>query len=61
MLLRNGNGGVVNASRSIITAWQGDLEKNSGLEEADNKFASESARKAVIKMRDDISSFGAQQ
>jgi orotidine-5'-phosphate decarboxylase len=49
LLLREGNGGVVNASRSIITAWQqasGSLENND--------FAAESARLAVIKMRDEI-------
>jgi len=53
-LLREGNGGVVNASRSIINAWQlsnysEDIKKN-----ADNSFAASEARKAVIKMRDDI-------
>jgi len=50
LLLREGNGGVVNASRSIITAWQ----KESGNENADNAFAAEAARKASIKMRDEI-------
>jgi len=50
LLLREGNGGVVNASRSIITAWQ--KEKNN--ENADNAFAAGSARKAAIKMRDEI-------
>jgi len=50
LLLREGNGGVVNASRSIITAWQ--KEKNN--ENADNAFAAETARKAAIKMRDEI-------
>jgi len=50
LLLREGNGGVVNASRSIITAWQ--KEKNN--ENADNAFAADAARKAVIKMRDEI-------
>jgi len=50
LLLRDGNGGVVNASRSIITAWmnQSDCDK------ADNLFAAGSARRAVIKMRDEI-------
>jgi orotidine-5'-phosphate decarboxylase len=50
LLLREGNGGVVNASRSIITAWQ----KEENNENADNAFAAEAARKASIKMRDEI-------
>jgi orotidine-5'-phosphate decarboxylase len=50
LLLRNGNGGVVNASRSIITAWQ----KKDKPENADNLFAAESARQETIKMRDEI-------
>ncbi|GBU28455.1 orotidine 5'-phosphate decarboxylase [Treponema sp. R8-4-B8] len=50
LLLKDGNGGVVNASRSIITAWQ----KEKGSENADNLFAAEKARQAVIVMRDDI-------
>ena len=50
LLLREGNGGVVNASRSIITAWQ----KENNNENADNAFAAQSARKAAIKMRDEI-------
>jgi len=50
LLLRNGNGGVVNASRSIITAWQ----KEDGAQNADNNFAAEAARRAAIKMRDEI-------
>jgi orotidine-5'-phosphate decarboxylase len=50
LLLREGNGGVVNASRSIITAWQ----KEAGNENADNAFAAEAARNAAIKMRDEI-------
>jgi orotidine-5'-phosphate decarboxylase len=50
LLLREGNGGVVNASRSIITAWQ--KEKNN--ENACNTFAADAARKASIKMRDEI-------
>jgi len=50
LLLREGNGGVVNASRSIITAWQ----KEDGNEKADNSFAAACARKAAIKMRDEI-------
>jgi len=50
ILLKNGNGGIVNASRSIITAWQ----KESGFENADNLFVAEAARCATIKMRDEI-------
>ena len=50
LLLREGNGGVVNASRSIITAWQ----KEDNNENADNAFAARAARKAAIKMRDEI-------
>jgi orotidine-5'-phosphate decarboxylase len=50
LLLREGNGGVVNASRSIIMAWQ----KENGNENADNDFAAQSARKAAVKMRDEI-------
>jgi orotidine-5'-phosphate decarboxylase len=50
LLLRDGNGGIVNASRSIITAWQ----KDSKNENADNLFAAESARNEAIKMRDEI-------
>jgi orotidine-5'-phosphate decarboxylase len=50
LLLREGNGGVVNASRSIITAWQ--KEKNNG--NADNAFAAGAACKAALKMRDEI-------
>ena len=51
MLLQNGNGGVVNASRSIITAWQKETENP---EDADNAFAAQEARRAAIKMRDEI-------
>jgi len=50
LLLRDGNGGIVNASRSIITAWQNENGNN----DADNIFAAEAARRAVIKMRDEI-------
>jgi len=52
VLLHNGNGGVVNASRSIITAWQ----KKEGTENANMTFAAEAARDAAIKMRDEIRS-----
>jgi len=49
LLLKNGNGGVVNASRSIITAWK--AENKTG---ADNNAAALAARNAAIKMRDEI-------
>ena len=49
LLLQNGNGGVVNASRSIITAWQKDDAQN-----ADNALAAGKAREAAVKMRDEI-------
>ncbi|MCL2765724.1 MAG: orotidine-5'-phosphate decarboxylase [Treponema sp.] len=50
LLLREGNGGVVNASRSIITAWQ----KEEGAGNADLSFAAGAARRAAVKMRDEI-------
>jgi orotidine-5'-phosphate decarboxylase len=50
LLLRERNGGVVNASRSIITAWQ--KEKNN--ENASLDFAAGAARKATVKMREEI-------
>jgi orotidine-5'-phosphate decarboxylase len=50
LLLRGGNGGVVNASRSIITAWQKEEDKAG----ADNFAAAKSARLAAVKMRDAI-------
>jgi len=49
LLLRNGNGGVVNASRSIITAWQKEEAQD-----ADLSFAAQAARRAAVKMRDEI-------
>jgi orotidine-5'-phosphate decarboxylase len=52
LLLREGNGGVVNASRSILKAWQGP--RGTGGKEADNAIASQAARAAAIEMRDDI-------
>jgi len=57
VLLNGGNGGVVNASRSIITAWQKkeSPDFSEGLtEKKDNSYAAEAAREAVIKMRDEI-------
>jgi orotidine-5'-phosphate decarboxylase len=49
LLLQNGNGGVVNASRSIITAW-----KTENIQNAKMRDAAEAARRAAVKMRDDI-------
>ena len=55
LLLRDGNGGVVNASRSVITAWQGAADReNLAADKVDNLFAAEAARSAAIKMRDEI-------
>ncbi|GHV95081.1 orotidine 5'-phosphate decarboxylase [Spirochaetia bacterium] len=55
LLLREGNGGVVNASRSILKAWAAELKKSGGNEEmADNVFAAEAARRAALEMRDAI-------
>ncbi|MDR0320310.1 MAG: orotidine-5'-phosphate decarboxylase [Treponema sp.] len=51
LLLKNGNGGVVNASRSIITAWQ---KADKDIEKVDNNFAAQEAGKAAVKMRDEI-------
>jgi len=50
LLLHEGNGGVVNASRSILKAWQ----NSHGSMEADNPFAAQAARAAAIEMRDNI-------
>jgi orotidine-5'-phosphate decarboxylase len=49
LLLREGNGGVVNASRSLLRAWT-----SGGREDADLGFAAEAARKAALEMRDAI-------
>jgi orotidine-5'-phosphate decarboxylase len=49
LLLQNGNGGVVNASRSILKAWTTEAQ-----EAATCSDAAEAARKAVITMRDAI-------
>jgi len=51
LLLRRGNGGVVNASRSIITAWKNDC---GDVENANNTLAAEAAHIAAVKMRDEI-------
>jgi len=50
LLLREGNGGVVNASRSILKAWQSSHDGK----EADNAIAAQAARAAAIEMRDSI-------
>ncbi|MCL2243113.1 MAG: orotidine-5'-phosphate decarboxylase [Treponema sp.] len=51
VLLKDGNGGVVNASRSVITAWQKGKEDEKTV---NNALASEYARHAAEKMRDEI-------
>jgi len=51
LLLRDGNGGVVNASRSIITAWKTENNEQSAIT---NDFAAGAARNAAIIMRDEI-------
>ncbi|MDR2135367.1 MAG: orotidine-5'-phosphate decarboxylase [Treponema sp.] len=63
LLLRDGNGGVVNASRSILRAWTAELKAAGGACEgpgceADNRFAAEAARRAAITMRDAIRAAG---
>ncbi|MCL2007534.1 MAG: orotidine-5'-phosphate decarboxylase [Treponema sp.] len=50
LLLREGNGGVVNASRSILRAWQASGKTDN----ADNSIAAKHARDAAIAMRDEI-------
>ncbi|MCL2762052.1 MAG: orotidine-5'-phosphate decarboxylase [Treponema sp.] len=59
LLLREGNGGVVNASRSILKAWSEELKVSGGGGGADEsaatiEFAAEAARRATITMRDAI-------
>jgi len=55
LLLREGNGGVVNASRSILKAWSAELKDSGGDEAAAaNSFAAEAARRATLAMRDAI-------
>jgi orotidine-5'-phosphate decarboxylase len=53
LLLKEGNGGVVNASRLILKAWQNIGPQMSG-READNTIAAQAARQAAIEMRDNI-------
>jgi orotidine-5'-phosphate decarboxylase len=55
LLLREGNGGVVNASRSILKAWNAEIKDSGGDEEsATNTFVAEAARRATLAMRDAI-------
>jgi orotidine-5'-phosphate decarboxylase len=58
LLLRQGNGGVVNASRSILKAWNEELQKSdkklSGNKARDLSFCAEAAFNAAVKMRDAI-------
>jgi orotidine-5'-phosphate decarboxylase len=55
LLLREGNGGVVNASRSILRAWSAEIKESGGNEAtATNAFAAEAARRAALAMRDAI-------
>ena len=55
LLLREGNGGVVNASRSILKAWSAEIKNSGGGEsEVTTAFAAEAARRAAITMRDAI-------
>jgi orotidine-5'-phosphate decarboxylase len=49
LLLREGNGGVVNASRSILTAWS-----SLAPEAADYAFAARAARDSLLGMRDSL-------
>jgi len=55
LLLREGNGGVVNASRSILRAWQNKAAMT-GMKpgDADNAFAAFEAGRAAAEMRDEI-------
>ncbi|GHV79085.1 orotidine 5'-phosphate decarboxylase [Spirochaetia bacterium] len=54
LLLRKGNGGVVNASRSILRAWMAEVHSNAAAANADNRVAAEAARNAAAAMRDAI-------
>ncbi|MCL1994359.1 MAG: orotidine-5'-phosphate decarboxylase [Spirochaetes bacterium] len=53
LFLHNGNGAVVNASRSIIEAWRGELKAAGTLDETSigNDFAAGAARKAAAAMQ----------
>jgi orotidine-5'-phosphate decarboxylase len=52
-LLKEGNGGVVNASRSILKAWLAKTARD-GVDpaSADNAYAANAGRQAVLEMRD---------
>ena len=55
LLLKEGNGGVVNASRSLLKAWhKAAQEQGSSAAEANNDIAAMAARQAAIEMRDAI-------
>jgi len=54
LLLRDKNGGIVNASRSIINAWQNQDKREEEIKNADNSSASLAARNSAVKMRDEI-------
>jgi orotidine-5'-phosphate decarboxylase len=54
LLLREGNGGVVNASRSILKAWSSGGASANAAANADNRYAAEAARNAAVIMRDAI-------
>ena len=56
LLLRGGNGGVVNASRSILLAWKASASVDAGadLDSATIGSAAAAARGAAIEMRDAI-------
>ena len=55
LLLREGNGGVVNASRSLLKAWATEIKASGGDEKTvTNVFAAEAARRAAVEMRDAI-------
>ncbi|GMO60215.1 MAG: hypothetical protein Ta2G_20240 [Termitinemataceae bacterium] len=53
LLNKDGNGGVVNASRSILKAWQSGPSSEAA-PITSIKAAAEAAAEAAIKMRDDI-------
>ena len=54
LLLLNGNGGVVNASRSILKAWTLKADAEQAGKEISCDSVAEAAREAVIGMRDAI-------
>lgn len=54
LLLRDGNGGVVNASRTILRAWQASLPAGDDGNGVSLDAAAEAARNAVLDMRDDL-------